>query len=79
MKLEDQIEAKFVCAKCNAHGAKVKRFAATGTGLSKIFDFQHNAYLTASCKNCGYTELYNPEILEGKSSLGTVLDVIFGG
>jgi predicted nucleic-acid-binding Zn-ribbon protein len=79
MRIDDQLAERFVCSKCNHRGARVKRFAATGTGISKLFDFQHNTYLTASCGNCGYTELYNPEVLEGKSKVGTVLDVIFGG
>jgi len=30
-----------------------------------------------SCKNCGFTELYNPEVLEGKRTLGSILDVLF--
>ncbi|NOU90570.1 hypothetical protein GC102_33265 [Paenibacillus sp. LMG 31460] len=48
--------------------------------LSKMFDIQNNHFLFVSCENCGYVEVYNPNVLEGKSrgQLGTVLDILFG-
>ena len=79
MGLEEQFEARFVCSKCGGKGASAKRIAATGTGLSKLIDIQHNHFIAVSCRNCGYTEFYNPDMLEGKSMLGSVLDVLFGG
>ena len=78
MKLEDRIGQRFICAKCNSTGASVKRISASGTGLSKMFDIQHNTFIAASCNNCGYTEIYNPEILEGKDKAGAILDILFG-
>lgn len=78
MKIDDQLAQRFVCPKCQSAGAAVKRFAATGTGLSRMFDIEHNVFIAASCLNCGYTEVYNPEILEGKDDVGAVLDLIFG-
>ncbi len=79
MRIDEALAARFVCAKCHHQGGRTKRFAATGTGLSKLIDLQHNKYLAVSCLNCGYTEVYDPEMLEGKHRLGDVLDVIFGG
>jgi predicted nucleic-acid-binding Zn-ribbon protein len=79
MRLEDQIGQRFVCAKCNSSGASVKRIAAPGTGLSRMFDIQHNTFIAASCRNCGYTEIYDPEMLEGKDKTGAILDILFGG
>lgn len=79
MKLDDEIAAKFQCVKCKSSGGQVSRFAATGTGFSRFFDIQHKKYITVSCKNCGYTEVYNPEILEKKNRVMDVLDFIFGG
>lgn len=79
MNLEEQISSRFTCTKCKQHGAEVKRIAATGTGLSKLLDLQHNQFITASCRNCGYTEIYNPDMLGDKRKLGTILDVLFGG
>lgn len=78
-RIDDEFAARFLCAKCGATGAKVKRFAATGTGLSKIFNVQHNRFIAVSCRQCGYIELYDPEVFEGKNTAADVFDVLFGG
>jgi predicted nucleic-acid-binding Zn-ribbon protein len=69
---------KFVCTKCGKDEGTAKRVAMAGTGWSKIFDIQHNQFIPVSCTNCGYTEFYNGDILEGKDYLVSILDVIFG-
>ncbi len=79
MSLEDQFALRFVCTKCESTGASTKRISTSGTGISKLLDIQHNQFIAVSCRNCGYTEVYNPEILEGKRHLGSILDVLFGG
>jgi predicted nucleic-acid-binding Zn-ribbon protein len=79
MSLEDQLATRFKCGKCNNQGASTKRISAPGTGISKLLDIQHNQFILVSCRNCGYTEVYNPDILEGKKHLGSILDVLFGG
>jgi predicted nucleic-acid-binding Zn-ribbon protein len=78
MSFETELETRFVCTKCQTRGAKVKRISAAGTGLSKILDVEHNQFIAASCTNCGYTEIYNPEVLEGKRHLGSIIDLLFG-
>ena len=78
LTLDERLAEKFVCGRCNQRGAHAKRIAATGTGLSKVFDIQHNQFICLSCKSCGFTEFYNPDILEGKRNLGTILDLLFG-
>ncbi|MFC2004595.1 zinc ribbon domain-containing protein [Chloroflexota bacterium] len=76
--IEKEIESRFNCAKCHSSGAKVKSLAMTGTGISRFLDIQHNQYIFASCNNCGYTEVYNLDILSGsKDKVGNILDVIF--
>ena len=48
-----------------------------GTGVSKIFNIQHNRYIFASCNNCGYTEIYDLDILSGgEDAVGNILDII---
>ncbi len=61
------------CKKCGHTEAEITEIATTGTGLSKLFDIQHNHFKAVSCSNCGYTELYRT-----KSGLN-VLDFFFGG
>lgn len=68
MKIDGQLAQRFVCPKCRSAGAAVKRLAATGTGLSHIFDIEHKVFIAASCCNCG----------EGKDDVGAVLVLIFG-
>jgi len=78
-KIEKEIESRFKCAKCHNTGASVRSLAMTGTGFSKILNFQHNRYTFASCNNCGYTEVYDLDKLSGgKDTVGNVLDLIFG-
>lgn len=80
MDLEEQIRSRFRCPKCGGTHARTKEVAMTGTGLSKIFDIEHNHYLFVSCLQCGYTEVFDPEVLEGKrGQLSTILDILFGG
>ncbi|MFC5447581.1 zinc ribbon domain-containing protein [Paenibacillus aestuarii] len=80
MRVEDAIQEKFKCTKCSGNHCRIKEVAMTGTGLSKMFDIQNNHFLFVSCENCGFVEVYNPNILEGKTrgQLGTILDVLFG-
>ena len=78
MAIDDELTRRFVCARCKGAGGTAKRFAATGTGLSRWFDIQHNVFIAVSCKACGYTDLFNPEVLEGKDNVGAILDAIFG-
>ncbi|UTR17000.1 zinc ribbon domain-containing protein [Salipaludibacillus sp. LMS25] len=62
------------CIKCGSTDADTKDVAMTGTGLSKMFDIQHNQFTVVYCKGCGYSEFYNR-----KSSTGSnVLDLFFG-
>jgi len=49
MSLEEKLEQRFVCSKCKHRGASSKRIAATGTGISKLLDIQHNKFIALSC------------------------------
>lgn len=79
MSINQQLGDRFRCLKCREQGASVKRISTTGSGLSKLMDVQSNQFITVSCRNCGYTELYNPDFIEGKSNFGSLLDILFGG
>ncbi|MFC0015740.1 MULTISPECIES: zinc ribbon domain-containing protein [Allobacillus] len=63
------------CIKCGSKEAATKEIATSGSGLSKVFDVQHNKFLVVYCKNCGYSELYNKKT----STAGNVIDLFFGG
>lgn len=62
------------CIKCGGTRAEQKEVAMTGTGLSKIFDVQHNQFLVVYCTDCGYSEFYN----KSSSTGSNILDLFFG-
>ena len=74
---ESELARAFVCGKCNQAGGHVERLAMSGTGISRLLEIQPYRYAYVSCNNCGYTEIYNLKILEGKDDLGTFLEVLF--
>jgi predicted nucleic-acid-binding Zn-ribbon protein len=80
LSIVEVIENKFKCSKCTGTDCTVKEVAMTGTGLSKLFDIQHNHFLFVSCTSCGFVEVYDPDVLQGLKSgrLGTVMDILFG-
>ena len=61
---------KWSCPKCQNTEYEVDKFAATGGGLTKIFDIQSKQFSTVSCMNCRYTEIYKTPT----SKLGNVFD-----
>jgi predicted nucleic-acid-binding Zn-ribbon protein len=75
--IAEKLSDVFVCPKCNQKGAHAEELAMSGTGLSRLFEVQPYRYTFLSCKNCGYTEVYNLDTLAGRDDLGTFLDVLF--
>lgn len=65
---------QFVYPKCNHTEYESDQFQATGGNLSKVFNVQNKKFITISCKNCGFTELY-----KGTTSTGmNILDLLMG-
>lgn len=62
---------RWECPKCHNTGYEVDQFAATGGGLSKLFDVQNKRFNTISCTQCGYTEIYRA----GTSGLENIIDL----
>ncbi|WP_230311991.1 zinc ribbon domain-containing protein [Turicibacter sanguinis] len=48
----------YICPKCQNRSYEVDEFAATGGGLSKMFDVQNKRFTTITCTKCKYTEMY---------------------
>lgn len=76
-KVETSIAKTFVCPKCDHQDAHAERLSMSGTGLSRLVEVQPYRYTFVSCSNCGYTEIYDLKILEGKDNLGTFLEILF--
>jgi predicted nucleic-acid-binding Zn-ribbon protein len=75
--VDDLLAKEFVCPRCQHQGAQTERLSMSGTGVSRLFEVQPYRYAFVSCSNCGYTEVYNLQILEGKDDLGTFLEILF--
>lgn len=79
LKTEQILAEQFVCSHCKNSGAQVESLAMSGTGFSRFLDIQPYRYAFVSCKNCGFTEVFNLKILDGKDDLGTFIDILFAG
>lgn len=76
-KIDQLLANEFKCPKCDNKGARVERLAMSGTGLSRFMEIQAYRFAFASCLNCGFTEVYNLRILEGRDDIGNILEVLF--
>ena len=65
---------QFTCIKCGGHQYEADQFQATGGGFAKLFDIQNKKFITVSCTQCGYTELYKAQGKDGSD----ILDFLFG-
>lgn len=63
----------YVCMKCGCTQFTHDQFQATGGTFAKLFNVQNKRFITISCKDCGYTELYNSKTSTGMN----VLDFFF--
>jgi predicted nucleic-acid-binding Zn-ribbon protein len=62
------------CPKCNGKEVTVGGISVAGTGLSRLFNLEHNEFKVVSCKNCGYSEFYR---VKG-SAVKNIIDLFFG-
>ncbi len=76
-RVDDLLASKFVCDRCKSRGAHAERLAMSGTGLSAFMDIQPHRYLFLSCRNCGYTQVFNLKMLEGRDDLSDFIDTLF--
>lgn len=68
-------KVQYVCPKCANHQYDSDQIQTTGGNFAKIFDVQNKKFITISCTNCGYTELYRR-----KNSAGIdIVDFLLGG
>lgn len=66
---------QYICPKCGCKTYESDQFQATGGTFAKFMDIQNKKFITISCTNCGYTELYRRETGTGEN----ILDFLIGG
>ena len=67
-------QRQYMCQKCGCTQYESDQFQATGGNFAKIFDIQNKKFITVSCAQCGYTELYKDNGDDGSN----ILDFLFG-
>lgn len=68
-------KTNYVCPKCGCTHYSSDQFQATGGDFAKIFNVQNKKFITISCDQCGYTELYRAQTGTGMN----VLDFLLNG
>lgn len=68
-------QQQYVCPKCGCTTYEHDQFQATGGNFAKLFDIQNKRFITVSCAQCGYTELYRAAGDRGMD----ILDFLLGG
>jgi predicted nucleic-acid-binding Zn-ribbon protein len=58
-EVEERLAQAFVCTRCKQKRAHVQRLSLIGAGVALY------RYAFVSCTSCGYTEVYNLQVLEG--------------
>ena len=69
----DQEQRNYVCPKCGCTPFESDQFQATGGNFAKIFDIQNKKFITISCSQCGYTELFKAQTDSGMNILDFLL------
>ncbi|KRL42899.1 zinc ribbon domain-containing protein [Lacticaseibacillus manihotivorans] len=64
----------YECPKCHNHSYQSDQFQATGGSFAKLFDVQNKKFVTISCTQCGYTELYRQQSSSGMNVLDFLLN-----
>lgn len=72
--MTDHENMQYVCPKCGCRSFEHDQFQATGGNFARLFDVQNKRFITVSCANCGYTELYRAENSAGMD----ILDMLVG-
>ena len=65
---------QYICPKCGCQNYESDQFQATGGNFAKILDVQNKKFVTISCCQCGYTELYKANGSDGWD----ILDFLIG-
>ncbi len=70
----EQNQRQYECPKCGNRSYESDQFQATGGNLARLLDFQNKKFITVSCTQCGYTELYKSQTSSGMN----ILDILLG-
>ncbi len=67
-------QKQYICPKCGCKSYITDQMQATGGNFAKVFNVQNKKFITISCTDCGYTELYRAETSAGMNILDFLLN-----
>tara|TARA_A100001037_G_C14984331_1_gene559578 strand:+ start:611 stop:865 length:255 start_codon:yes stop_codon:yes gene_type:complete len=62
----------YSCKNCPNTEYTTGEIRTTGSGISRFLNLQNNKFVTVTCNECGYTDLYK---VDGSGKFGTILDL----
>ena len=65
---------QYTCPKCGCNHYTNDQFQATGDTFTKLFNVQNKKFITISCTDCGFTEIYKAQNSAGLD----ILDFLIG-
>ena len=60
----------YICPKCNCAGYETSEMYAAQNRFESVMDYETGKFVTVSCLDCGFTELYK----RSASTTGSLLD-----
>lgn len=72
--MAEQQKQQYVCPKCGNQEYADGQFQATGGEFAKIFNVQNKKFITITCTQCGYTELFASKTSTGMNVLDFLMD-----
>ncbi len=69
---------RWKCPKCSSMEIIINEHAFTGSGLTRLLNWQSYEYLAVTCRRCGYTEFYSKQVLGDEKTAIQILDILFG-
>jgi hypothetical protein len=64
---------KYACDKCAGTRYESGEIRTTGSGISRLLNYQNKKFATVSCTSCGYTEIYR---MDASGTLGNIFDIL---
>ena len=67
------VTTHYECTKCRHNKAETGEIRTTGSGWSRVFNFQNHKFGYVACASCDYTEFYR---MDGGGKGMTILDIL---
>ena len=72
--MSEQKKVRYQCPKCGGENYENDQFQATDGNFAKLFDVQNKKFITVTCTQCGYTELYKSDTSTGWNVLDFLMN-----